>query len=131
MIHKTPHSHGPSAAHSHGPTAAKRGTFFSKAFRWQPAKPGDPDPASVEIAGTFTDWKPVALAHDHATKVWQLMLHHSPGNCTHHYMLLVDGQPTSHKHCDGLAVAATEPEKRYALQTPRGPRVFMLFSNTK
>ena len=110
---------------------AKRGTFFSKAFRWQPANAGDPQPASVAIAGTFTDWKPAALTHDRATGTWQIMVHHIPGNCTHHYMLLVDGQPTNHKHCDGLAVAATELEKQFALQTPRGPRVFMLFSNTK
>jgi len=123
MTHQTPQAHGPGTA--------KRGTFFSKAFRWHPAKPGDPNPAKVEIAGTFTDWKPVALAHDRATNDWQIILHHIPGNCTHHYMLLVDGQPTSHKHCDGLAAPAGEAESQFALQTPRGPRVFMLFSNTK
>ena len=123
MTHKTHHPHGPGAA--------KRGTFFSKAFRWQPAKPGDPRPHSVQIAGTFTEWKPVALSHDHATNVWQITLHNIPGNCTHHYMLLVDGQPTSHKHCDGLAVPATDKEQQFALTTARGPRVFMLFSNTK
>ena len=123
MTHKT--------HHPHVTAAPKRGTHFSKAFRWHPAKPGDPKPASVAIAGTFTEWKPVALHHDHATNHWQLTLHHIPGNCTHHYMLLVDGQPTSHKHCDGLAVPATQQEKQYSLQTARGPRVFMLFSNTK
>jgi len=117
--------------HSPGPGTAKRGTFFSKPFRWQPAKPEDPKPALVQIVGTFNDWKPVALAHDHATNVWQIMLHQLPGNCTHHYMLLVDGQPANHKHCDGLAVPATDAEKHFALPTPRGPRVFMLFSNTK
>lgn len=122
MIHKTPQQ---------GPGIEKRGTFFSKAFRWQPTAPGDFKPASVAIAGTFTEWKPVAMAHDHATNVWQITLHNIPGNCTHHYMLLVDGQPTSHKHCDGLAVPTTEAEQQFALQTPRGPRVFMLFSNTK
>jgi len=126
MTHKTHHSH-----HSHAPGTTKRGTHFSKAFRWQPAKPGDPNPAKVEIAGTFTEWKPVALAHDHATNHWQIILHHIPGNCTHHYMLLVDGQPTSHKHCDGLAVPANAQETQFALATARGPRVFMLFSNTK
>jgi hypothetical protein len=114
-----------------GPGIEKRGTFFSKAFRWQPAKPEDPPPASVAIAGTFTDWKPVALSLERATNVWQVMLHNIPGNCTHHYMLLVDGQPASHKHSDGLAAPATEQEKQFALPTARGPRVFMLFSNTK
>ena len=125
MTHKSHHHH------PHAPATAKRGTFFSKAFRWHPAKPDDPKPARVEIAGTFTEWKPVPLAHEHATNVWQLTLHHIPGNCTHHYMLLLDGQPTSHKQCDGLAMPATDQEKHFALHTPRGPRVFMLFSNTK
>ena len=114
-----------------GTGTAKRGTFFSKAFRWHPVKPGDPDPATVEITGTFTDWKPVALAHDPATNYWQIILHNIPGNRTHHYMLLVDGRSANHKQCDGLAVPATEAEKQFALPTPRGPRVFMLFSNTK
>ena len=123
MTHKTHHSPGPGTA--------KRGTFFSKAFRWHPAKPGDPNPASVTIAGTFTDWKPVPLAHDRATNCWQLTLHNIPGNCTHHYMLLVDGHPASDKNSDGLAKPATEAETKFALHTVRGPRVFMLFSNTK
>ena len=123
MTHKTHHPHGAGTA--------KRGTFFSKAFRWHPAKLDDPKPHSVQIAGTFTEWKPVAMTHDHATNVWQVILHHIPGNCTHHYMLFVDGQPTSHKHCDGLAVPANEQENQFALPTVRGPRVFMLFSNTK
>jgi hypothetical protein len=123
MIHK-PH-------HPHGPGTAKRSTSFSKTFRWHSAKPGDPTPAAVTLVGTFTDWKPVPLHHDRATNAWQLALHHIPGNCTHHYMLLVNGQPASHKHCDGLAMPATNQEKQYALETPRGPRVSMLFSNTK
>jgi hypothetical protein len=124
MTHKAHH-------HPHVAAAPKRGTFFSKAFRWQSVKPGDPPPATVAIAGTFTEWKPVPLHHDRATNFWQITLHHIPGNCTHHYMLLVDGQPANHKHCDGLAVPATEQEKHFALHTARGPRVFMLFSNTK
>ena len=110
---------------------AKRPAFFSKVFRWQPAKPGDPKPASVEVAGTFNEWKPAALVPDHATNCWQLTLHNLPGNRTHHYMLLVDGQPASDRHCDGLAVPETEAEKQFQLQTARGPRVFMLFSETK
>jgi hypothetical protein len=123
MTHKT--------HHSHGPETAKRSTSFSKTFRWHPAKPGDPKPASVAITGTFTGWQPVALHHDRATNVWQLALHHIPGNCTHHYMLLVDGQPASDKNSDGLAKPETEAEQQFALHTARGPRVFILFSNTK
>ncbi len=123
MIHKQHHTHGPGTA--------KRSTSFSKTFRWHPAKPGDPTPAAVTLAGTFTDWKPVLLHHDRATNVWQLALNHIPGNCTHHYMLLVDGQPVNDKNSDGLAKPEKEAENRFALQTARGPRVFMLFSNTK
>jgi hypothetical protein len=109
----------------------KRSTHFSKTFRWQPAHAGDPQPATVEVAGTFSDWKRLPLAHDRATNHWHLTLHHIPGNCTHHYMLLVDGHPAKDKHCDGLAVPKNETEKQFELATVRGPRVFILFSNTK
>lgn len=83
------------------------------------------------MAGTFTDWKPVAMSQDHATNVWHLTLQNIPGNCTHHYMVLADSQPVSDRQCDGLAAPANDTEKHFALQTARGPRVFMLFSNTK
>ncbi len=116
---------------SHGAGAIKRPATFNKVFRWHPAKPGDPAPATVEVVGSFTGWKPVALHHDRVSNAWQLAFHDLPGNCTHHYMLLLDGQPASDKHCDGLAMPETEEEKRYQLQTARGPRVFMLFSHAK
>ena len=117
---------------SSGVGTAKRSTCFSKTFRWHPAKPGDPQhPAKVELAGTFTGWQPVPLHYDRATKVWQLALHDIPGNCTHHYMLLVDGKPHSDKNSDGLAKPETDAENQFALHTARGPRVFILFSNTK
>ena len=45
--------------------------------------------------------------------------------------VLVDGQPTSDKNCDGLAVPTNAEEAQYALTTPRGPRVLMLFAQTK
>ena len=49
----------------------------------------------------------------------------------HHYMLLVDGDPTFDKTCDGLAVPRGPEDERYQITTDRGPRVFMLFAMTK
>lgn len=109
----------------------KRSPTFNKIFRWQPASPDDPLPTSVEVAGTFNGWQRAALKHDAASGAWQLALHDLPGNRTHNYMLFVDGKPAADKRADGLAVPHSAEEKQYALATPRGPRVFMLFSNTK
>jgi hypothetical protein len=131
MTHKTHHGHHTHHAHAaHHPVAAKRGTHFSKTFRWQTEKPG-PQPVKVELVGTFTGWHKVPLRFDRPNGVWQLTQHDIPGNRTHNYMLLVNGRPTKDKNCDGLAVPHTDEEKHFALSTPRGPRVFMLFSNTK
>ena len=118
--------------HSSGKTGvAKRGPAFSKVFRWQPATAGGPMPVRVEVAGTFNGWQPVALKRDKVSGVWQLTLHDLPGNRTHSYMLLVNGRPVNDQHADGLAVPHTAEEKQYQLDTPRGPRVFMLASHTK
>ena len=131
------HNHAPhsSSAPPHRPAghsaAAGKPATFSKIFRWQPATPKDPQPAAVEIAGSFTNWKKVPLKHDATNKNWQLTLHNIPSYRTHSYMLFVDGQPTSDKNSDGLAVPQTDVEKQHALTTVRGPRVFMLFSQTK
>jgi hypothetical protein len=46
-------------------------------------------------------------------------------------MLLVNGRPVKDQHSDGLAIPHTAEEKQYQLDTPRGPRVFMLASQTK
>lgn len=62
---------------------------------------------------------------------WHLALHEIPGNRTHHYMLLADDKPVSDRHCDGLAAPQGPDEEQYAMTTARGPRVFMLFSQTK
>lgn len=113
----------------HGLTA-KRPQFFSKIFRWQQEKPG-PLPVRVEITGTFNGWQKAPLKYDRANGIWQLTLENIPGNRTHNYMLLVNGRPTADKNSDGMAVPHTDEEKQNALETPRGPRVFMLFSQTK
>lgn len=88
-------------------------------------------PVRVELVGSFNDWKPVPLKRDRASGVWQVALDDIPGNRTHTYMLLVNGRPVKDKHSDGLAIPHTEEEKKHQLDTPRGPRVFMLASHTK
>ena len=108
----------------------KRIGVFSKIFRWQQETPG-PLPVKVEIAGSFTGWERKPLKYDRTNGVWQLTLENIPGNCTHNYMLLVNGRPTADKNSDGMAVPHTPEEKKHQLDTPRGPRVFMLFSQAK
>ena len=110
---------------------AKRTAFFSKIFRWQTDNPGGPLPVRVEIVGSFNGWQKTPLKFDRVNNNWQLTLHNIPGNCTHNYMLLVNGKPAHDKNSDGLAVPHTPEEKQFALATPRGPRVFMLFAQTK
>ncbi len=125
MSQSSHYGHAP-AKHELG----KRSGTFSKVFRWQTEKPG-PQPVSVAVAGTFNEWKPVPLKFDPLNGNWQLTLHDIPGNTTHHYMLLANGKPANDKNADGLAVPHTDAEKQFAFTTPRGPRVFVLFSQTK
>jgi hypothetical protein len=109
----------------------KRPMTFSKIFRWQPDQPGGPMPVLVEVAGTFNHWQRVALKRDRVSGVWQLALSDIPGNRTHNYMLLVNGKPVLDRNADGLALPHSAEERQYQLMTERGPRVFMLFSQTK
>ncbi len=119
------------SSHSSAKSAvAKRPVVFSKIFRWQTEQPG-PQPVSVAIVGSFNGWQKTPLKFDRVNRVWQLALHDIPGNCTHNYMLLVNGKPANDKNSDGLAVPHTDEEKQFALTTQRGPRVFVLFSQTK
>jgi len=113
-----------------GAGLAKRVAVFTKIFRWQTEQPG-PQPVSVAVAGTFSGWQKLPLKYDRTNGIWQLTLHDIPGNRTHNYMLLVNGKPAKDKNCDGLAIPHTAEEKQFQLETPRGPRVFMLFSQTK
>lgn len=100
---------------------------FSKIFRWQPTN--GHAPSKVEVAGTFSHWKKLALTRE-ISGGWHLTLHQIPGNRTHHFMFFADDRPVS-GHSDGLAVPQSSEEEQFALTTVRGPRVFMLFSQTK
>jgi hypothetical protein len=120
------HPHRPAA-----PALAKRAVVFTKIFRWQSENPTGPQPISVAVIGSFNGWQKTPLRFDRTNGIWQLTLEGIPGNCTHNYMLLVNGKPASDKNSDGLAIPHTAEEKANALETPRGPRVFMLFSQTK
>lgn len=107
------------------------GPAFSKVFRWQPSDRDTPIPATVELVGSFTDRQVEAMKRDAVTNTWQITLHGIPGNRTHRYMLLVNGEPAQDKNCDGLAVPERFEEQPYQLMTARGPRVFLLFAQTK
>jgi hypothetical protein len=71
------------------------------------------------------------MNRDSALDAWHATIHHIPGNRTHHYVFLVDGKPTQDRNCDGLAVPTHPQEEQFQLVTDRGPRVCMLFAQTK
>ncbi|MGE3309610.1 MAG: hypothetical protein AB7O66_06540 [Limisphaerales bacterium] len=104
---------------------------FSKVCRWRLPDGRTYDPATVEIVGACSHWQKVPMIRDGKQDAWHVTMHHIPGARTHHYMLLVDGQPTYDKTCDGLAVPHGFQEEQWQLQTDRGPRVLMLFAQTK
>lgn len=104
---------------------------FSKVFRWRLADGQTQDPEKVEVVGSFTHWQKTALMRDSVLDAWHVTLHHILGNRTHHYVLLIDGAPTYDKNCDGLAVPHGPDEERFAISTDKGPRVMMLFAQTK
>ena len=104
---------------------------FSKVFRWRLPAGTTEEPKEVHIVGSFSHWQRVEMQRDGKLDAWHVTLHHIPGNRTHHYMLLVDGKPTFDKTCDGLAVPHGFQEEQFQLQTDRGPRVLMLFAQTK
>jgi hypothetical protein len=114
--HKKPHAPAPT---------------YAKIFRWRLPEGQTHSPATVEILGSFTNWEKLPLTRDDAHKDWQLTIRDIPAHQTHHYMLLVDGKPAQDKNCDGLAIAHGDQEMKYALATPKGPRVFMLFAQAK
>jgi len=128
-------SHKSGTGFSKAPTGAKppaeRKLTFTKIIRWRLPDGQTQEPATVEVVGTFTNWQKTPLIYDRAMRSWQVMLHYIPGNRTHHYMLLADGKPVEDAHSDGMAIPTGAQELQFAIATARGPRVFMLFSQTK
>jgi hypothetical protein len=112
-------------------TNPDRKPTYSKVFRWKLPEGETQQPNSVEVVGSFTDWQRVPLLHDGKVQTWHVTIPNIPGNKTHHYMLLVDGNPAQDKGCDGYALPQGAVEERYTIQTARGPRLFMLFAQTK
>ena len=107
-----------------------RSPSFAKVFRWSLPEGQAVAPHTVEIAGSFSGWQKLPLSRDGSQNTWHLMLENIPSHQTHHYMLFVDGKPTQDKNCDGMAIARPE-EEQYTVATSRGPRVCMLFAQTK
>jgi hypothetical protein len=129
--HRAATTHPSTHPAAHNRAIAERKPTYTKIFRWQLPAGGATPPKSVEVIGSFTNWEAVPLHRDANLNTWQVTVHHIEGNRTHHYMLLVDGHPTQDKNSDGLAVAHGPQELNYALNTSRGPRLFMLFAQTK
>jgi hypothetical protein len=104
---------------------------YTRVFRWRLPDGETEEPERVEIVGSFTNWQPVELQRDGKLDAWHSTIHHIPGNRTHHYMLLVDGQPSFDANSDGFAVPHGPVEEQYQLLTDKGMRVLMLFAQTK
>jgi hypothetical protein len=104
---------------------------FAKVFRWQAPAGQTTAPTTVDVIGSFTDWHKVPLVYDKVVNGWHVTLNKIIGNRTHHYVILVDGKPTYDETCDGLATPQNEQEERWHIDSPKGPRVMMLFGQTK
>ena len=103
---------------------------YARVFRWKPAGESA-RPTRVEIVGSFTRWQTVTLTHDAVQNAWTITIDGIAGKKTHHYMLLIDGKPVFDPACDGFASPQGFDEEQFALETEKGPRVLMLFSQTK
>ena len=106
-------------------------TGFTKVFRWLVPADQAPQPTTVEVAGSFSGWRKVPLSYDPPSRTWQIIFNNIEGNRTHRYVILVDGKPSYDKTCDGLAAPQTPDEARWQIATPKGPRIMLLFSQTK
>ncbi len=137
FLKKPPHKHEPPVpvpvvrSALVGKASAAPKPTYAKIFRWRLPEDRIQAPATVEIVGTFTNWQKVPLKRDNKMDGWHVIVPDVPAHKTHHYMLLVDGQPAHDKNSDGLAVPHGPQEKQYQLMTSRGPRLFMLFAQTK
>lgn len=130
-VFQEPTTSSPLSHQGNGSPINRNGQTYSKVFRWRLPDGQTQEPNSVEIIGSFSHWQRIPLKRDSVLDAWHTTVHHIPGNKTHHYMLLVDGQPAYDKNCDGLAIPHGPQEVQYQLQTDKGPRVFMMFAQTK
>jgi len=126
MIRETP-----AGAVAYSRTNTGQGQTYSKVFRWRLPDGQTEEPRTIEIIGSFNHWQRVPLQRDGKLDSWHATVHHIPGNRTHHYMLLINGKPAYDRNCDGLAVPHGAQEESFAFQTARGPRVFMIFAQTR
>ena len=106
-------------------------TCFTKIFRWPVPDGQTPQPTTVELVGSFSGWRKVPLSYDPPSRTWQVILSDIESNRTHRYVVLVDGKPAFDKSCDGLVAPQTPDEAKWGIETPRGFRVMLLFSQTK
>ena len=106
-------------------------TGYTKVFRWPVPADQTPQPTTVEVAGSFNGWRKVPLSYDPPTRTWQIALNNIEGNRTHRYVILVDGKPSYDKTCDGLTAPQTPDEAKWQIPTPKGPRIMLLFGQTK
>jgi len=104
---------------------------FTKVFRWPVPADQTPQPTKVEVVGSFSDWQRVPLAYDKPTNTWLVTLNNLKNNHTHRYVILVNDKPTYDKTCDGLTVPESPAEAKWQIETPRGPRVLLLFAQTR
>lgn len=130
-VFQEPASGSPLSQNNSSSAIHRGGQTYSKVFRWRLPDGQTEEPSTVEIIGSFSHWQRIPLKRDSVLDAWHTTIHHIPGNKTHHYMLLVDGKPAYDKNCDGLAVPHGPQEEQYQLQTDKGPRVFMMFAQTK
>jgi hypothetical protein len=104
---------------------------FTKVFRWPVPTEQTPQPATVEVAGSFNGWRKVPLSYDSPTRTWHIALNNIEGNRTHRYVIFVDGEPSYDKTCDGLVAPQSPEETKWQIAMPKGPRVMLLFGQTK
>jgi hypothetical protein len=104
---------------------------FTKVFRWPVTAEQTPQPTTVEVAGSFNGWRKVPLSYDSPTRTWHIALNNIEGNRTHRYVILVDGKPCYDKNCDGLVAPDGPDEPKWQIATQKGPRVMLLFAQTK
>lgn len=135
FIKKPPQAGGPAvhkpAAFNRHANPLVRKPVFSKIFRWRLPEGETRMPATVEVVGTFTKWQKVPLERTNGDDAWQITLNEIPSHRTHRYVILVDGKPVADDNNDGYVAPEGPLERKYQLMTDKGPRLLMLFAQTK